>query len=44
VDKDVMRMVEGQRTRDACRIYLQKTYLKTASPMAKGARAAVTFG
>jgi hexaprenyl-diphosphate synthase len=44
VDEDVMGMAEGQRTRDAWRIYLQKTYLKTASLMAKGARAAVTLG
>ncbi|KAG6908462.1 hypothetical protein DXG01_004545 [Tephrocybe rancida] len=32
------------RTQDAWNIYLQKTYLKTASLMAKGARAAVTLG
>jgi hexaprenyl-diphosphate synthase len=31
-------------TGDAWRVYLQKTYLKTASLMAKGARAAVTLG
>lgn len=36
--------VGGQRTGDAWRVYLQKTYLKTASLMAKGARAAVTLG
>ena len=34
----------GQTCRDVWRIYLQKTYLKTASLMAKGARAAVTLG
>ncbi|KAF8066820.1 terpenoid synthase [Lyophyllum atratum] len=32
------------RIQDAWNIYLQKTYLKTASLMAKGARAAVTLG
>ncbi|KAF8884112.1 isoprenoid synthase domain-containing protein [Infundibulicybe gibba] len=31
-------------TKDAWNIYLQKTYLKTASLMAKGARAAVVLG
>ncbi|GLB41099.1 putative FPP GGPP synthase family protein [Lyophyllum shimeji] len=32
------------KIQDAWNIYLQKTYLKTASLMAKGARAAVTLG
>ncbi|RDB29760.1 putative hexaprenyl pyrophosphate synthase, mitochondrial [Hypsizygus marmoreus] len=39
--------VKGEHTvrcKDAWNIYLQKTYLKTASLMAKGARAAVTLG
>ncbi|KDR73146.1 hypothetical protein GALMADRAFT_142291 [Galerina marginata CBS 339.88] len=34
----------GQTSRDAWNIYLQKTYLKTASLMAKGARSAVVLG
>jgi hexaprenyl-diphosphate synthase len=44
MDEDVIPRVEGQRTGDAWRVYLQKTYLKTASLMAKGARSAVTLG
>ncbi|KAF9463746.1 terpenoid synthase [Collybia nuda] len=36
--------VSIQTSKDAWNIYLQKTYLKTASLMAKGARAAVTLG
>lgn len=36
--------VSKQTSRDAWNIYLQKTYLKTASLMAKGARAAVVLG
>lgn len=36
--------VPVQTSKDAWNIYLQKTYLKTASLMAKGARAAVTLG
>ncbi|KAF5381761.1 hypothetical protein D9615_005513 [Tricholomella constricta] len=36
--------VHVTRIQDAWNIYLQKTYLKTASLMAKGARAAVTLG
>lgn len=36
--------VPVQTSNDAWNIYLQKTYLKTASLMAKGARAAVTLG
>ena len=43
-DGGMVGTVDGQRTRDAWRTYLQKTYLKTASLMAKGARAAVTLG
>lgn len=34
----------GQRRQDAWNIYLHKTYLKTASLMAKGARSAVVLG
>jgi len=34
----------GRTSRDAWNIYLQKTYLKTASLMAKGARSAVVLG
>jgi len=34
----------GRTSRDAWNIYLQKTYLKTASLMAKGARLAVVLG
>lgn len=40
-DKDVG--VEG-KTKNAWTVYLQKTYLKTASLMAKGARSAVVLG
>ncbi|KAF8996109.1 decaprenyl-diphosphate synthase subunit 1 [Cyathus striatus] len=36
--------VAGQARKDAWNIYLQKTYLKTASLMAKGARSAVVLG
>jgi hexaprenyl-diphosphate synthase len=36
--------VGGRTSRDAWNIYLQKTYLKTASLMAKGARSAVVLG
>ena len=36
--------VDSQTAQDAWNIYLQKTYLKTASLMAKGARAAVVLG
>ena len=36
--------VSGQRRQDAWNIYLHKTYLKTASLMAKGARSAVVLG
>jgi hexaprenyl-diphosphate synthase len=36
--------IDEVTTGDAWRVYLQKTYLKTASLMAKGARAAVTLG
>ncbi|KAF8965450.1 isoprenoid synthase domain-containing protein [Flammula alnicola] len=39
-EDDVMMMM----SRDAWNIYLQKTYLKTASLMAKGARSAVVLG
>ncbi|KAG5645972.1 hypothetical protein DXG03_004764 [Asterophora parasitica] len=38
------REMHMQRIQDAWNVYLQKTYLKTASLMAKGARAAVTLG
>lgn len=36
--------VAAQTSRDAWNVYLQKTYLKTASLMAKSARAAVALG
>lgn len=36
--------VVGQTSKDAWNIYLQKTYMKTASLMAKGARSAVVLG
>ena len=44
--KEVKMGGEGHvdRCREAWNVYLQKTYLKTASLMAKGARAAVTLG
>ncbi|KAF8178460.1 isoprenoid synthase domain-containing protein [Pholiota molesta] len=35
---------EAERRREAWSVYLQKTYLKTASLMAKGARASVVLG
>ena len=35
---------EGRVSREMWNIYLKKTYLKTASLMAKGARAAVVLG
>ena len=38
------RSTSGRTSRDAWNIYLQKTYLKTASLMAKGARSAVVLG
>ncbi|KAJ3576823.1 hypothetical protein NP233_g158 [Leucocoprinus birnbaumii] len=45
---DVKTKVDGttrsQKHQDAWNIYLQKTYLKTASLMAKGARSAVVLG
>jgi len=44
---DVKVLDGGKRTKryqDAWNIYLQKTYLKTASLMAKGARSAVILG
>ncbi|KAH9475831.1 putative hexaprenyl pyrophosphate synthase, mitochondrial [Psilocybe cubensis] len=45
VAKDILeKNISGQRSRDAWNIYLQKTYLKTASLMAKGARSAVVLG
>jgi len=36
--------LQAQTSRDAWNVYLQKTYLKTASLMAKGARSAVVLG
>ncbi|KAF8642458.1 hypothetical protein AX16_009459 [Volvariella volvacea WC 439] len=47
IQKDVsesMTSVTPDKIRDAWNIYIQKTYLKTASLMAKGARAAVALG
>lgn len=54
VDGEILQMKkvkldaeEGERSktsRDAWNVYLQKTYLKTASLMAKGARSAVVLG
>jgi len=47
-DADITKVFVGLRStptsRDAWNIYLQKTYLKTASLMAKGARSAVVLG
>ena len=37
-------VLDGSRCRDVWNVYLKKTYLKTASLMAKGARAAVVLG
>ena len=44
VSQDLLQNTVGQASRDAWNIYLQKTYLKTASLMAKGARSAVVLG
>lgn len=44
VKLDTAGDVSGQRRQDAWNIYLHKTYLKTASLMAKGARSAVVLG
>ncbi|KAM6495213.1 Isoprenoid synthase domain containing protein [Amanita muscaria] len=46
VDGEILQVKKGGRMRreDAWNSYLQKTYLKTASLMAKGARAAVVLG
>jgi hexaprenyl-diphosphate synthase len=47
VEKQKILVDEGKKSskyQDAWNIYLQKTYLKTASLMAKGARSAVVLG
>ncbi|PBK67209.1 terpenoid synthase [Armillaria solidipes] len=44
VEGEILQMQEALAPANAWRVYLQKTYMKTASLMAKGARGAVVLG
>ncbi len=44
VEGEILQMQEAPAPANAWRVYLQKTYMKTASLMAKGARGAVVLG
>ncbi|KAK0450427.1 isoprenoid synthase domain-containing protein [Desarmillaria tabescens] len=44
VEGEILQMKEAPAPANAWRVYLQKTYMKTASLMAKGARGAVVLG
>ncbi|KAL1747194.1 isoprenoid synthase domain-containing protein [Schizophyllum fasciatum] len=44
VEGEILQLRAAQDPGDAWNLYLQKTYMKTASLMAKGARAAVALG
>ena len=44
VEGEILQMQESPAPSNAWRVYLQKTYMKTASLMAKGVRAAAVLG
>ncbi|KAK0449500.1 isoprenoid synthase domain-containing protein [Armillaria borealis] len=44
VEGEILQMQEAPAPANAWRVYLQKTYMKTASLMARGARGAVVLG